>query len=143
MTIFAVELGVDSQKVLNLILKASKPLKELFLNIGPIDVDRFLDWNLNWDLSINMHRHFPIDINRLVDIDNFLGDHWHLDCPDDLSGNFLDHFNWHLFLHLNILWYLNNLLDNPFRSRDWFGHLNNDLEWFLNHDLLYDFFGYD
>lgn len=96
-----------------------------------------MHWNLNWDLMPDWN--FSVDVNRLINVDNFLSYCWHLNCFYHLFLHFKRNFLFNLYVFGNLY----DFLYNPLRSWDWFWNLNYDLDWFFNNDLLNDLFWHD
>lgn len=74
---------------------------------------------MDWDLSV--------DVDRFVNIDDFLSDSGYFDCLDnlslDLKGDFL--------LDFDIFGYFYNFLHDSLRPRNWSRDLNNHFHWLL------------
>jgi hypothetical protein len=94
---------------------------------------------LHRDLSVNVDRDFTVDVNWFVDVDYFLCYCGNFDCPDYLFND----FEWHFLLYFNVLWYFNDLLHNPFWPWDSPGDFDNNFNWFLDNNFLYNLLWHD
>lgn len=122
--------------MLNFHLILPKSFEQFFLNVGPVDVNRFLnrhlDRDLNGYLSVNMDWNFTIYVDWLIHINYFLCDCWYLNGLND----FLLNFEWNFLLNLNVFWNLYNLLNNSLRPWDCPWNLHQYLHRLLDNDLF-------
>lgn len=114
-SIFFIQLKIDSHQMLNFHLILPESFEQFFFNIGPVDVNRFLnrhfDRDLNRDLSVNMNWNFTIYVDWFIHINYFLCDCRYLNRLNDFFLN----FEWNFLLNLNVFWNLYNLLNDSFR----------------------------
>lgn len=133
-----------------MLLQFSNLQQPFFLNHWFVYVNRVLNWYFIWYIYSNWHfydflplnrRRFYVD--RLIDVDRFLYNGWHLNCHGfyHLPWHFFHHLHYYLLLHFNILRYLHYLFNDSLRTGDHLRHLNNHLHWFFNNDFFDDFLG--
>lgn len=116
--------------------------QKLFIDHRLVDVDWVLHWDLDWHLHSFLYLNRTIYVNRSVDVDRLLNDsrHWNLHCSDHFLLDLPHDLHRHFLLYLDVLWHLDDLLNDAFGARDKFGNFHNYFHWFLHNHLSDDFF---
>ena len=136
-SVFIVQFPVNSHKMFDFHLVFFQSVQQLLFDIWPVNVNGLFNWNLNRNLTVDIHWNFTVDVDWLVYIHDFLSDCGYFHCLDylllDLKWNFL--FDFDVFRHLD------DFLDDSFRTWNWSWYLHNDLNRFLHNHFLDNLFG--
>lgn len=136
--VFMVEASVCFDQFFDFLFQIIYFKKHLFILYWPINIDGNFYWHLDWYFDWNFMRnfHFSLDLDR-----NFNSP---FDFIRPINIDRLINVDWFFYnsrlICFYILWNLDNLLNNPFRTGDIFGHFNDNFNWFLNNNLLYNLF---
>lgn len=113
----------------------------LIVSIFSVHIDGDFDGYFDGDFDGDLDFVGPVDVDGLVDINNFLDDGGHLYCLYYFSWGFIGGWHRHFLFHLDVFGHLHNFLDDPFGAWDVLEDFHDDLDWLLDDDLFDDFSG--